>query len=103
MTREPTITINGTQLTVPQAMTVRNALEGMACFLVDNGLGDDDHGKFMVASYMQSIHEIRRMIFIAESMQTTTGEDLDRICRVIRRDGETDEGFRYRAMYGSGI
>lgn len=59
---EPNITINGTQLTAGQAMTVRCALESLWGSL-EEGLGDDDHGQFMTAAYRERISEIRGLIF----------------------------------------
>lgn len=60
---EPSVTINGQFLTEVQAITVRCAIEGFASLLTEEGLGDDAHGKAMVAGYLQRISEIREMIF----------------------------------------
>ena len=60
--KEALITINGHTLTDAQAMTVRNAIESFSGTL-EQGLGDDEHGKRMVAMYTARIDEIRRMIF----------------------------------------
>jgi hypothetical protein len=62
-TREPDITINGVSLTTAQAMTVRVAIESFAMSL-DEGLGDDDHGRAMVKNYRAAIDGIRAAIFV---------------------------------------
>jgi hypothetical protein len=60
---EPHITINGTELTEAQAMTVRVAIESLASSLAEDGLGDDEHRRAMVEGYTARINEIRRLIF----------------------------------------
>lgn len=57
---EPIIIINGTRLTEGQAMTLRVALGAFAVDLQD-GLGDDDHGKTMTAGYKARLSEIFKM------------------------------------------
>lgn len=57
---EPMIIINGKLLTVGQAMTVRVALGAFAVDLQD-GLGDDDHGKEMTAGYKARLSEIFKL------------------------------------------
>jgi hypothetical protein len=59
---EPIVTINGTALTVGQAMTVRVAIENMAMNLKD-GLGEDEHGRFMTRAYRENIVIIRRLMY----------------------------------------
>ena len=54
---EPIITINGIQLTDGQAMTVRGALNGFSVDLQD-GLGDDEHGRAMTGAYQDRLSEI---------------------------------------------
>lgn len=61
MIGEATITINGKLLTPGEAMTVRVAIESLAVDL-DVGLGDDEHGKAMVAGYRAAISGIRKAI-----------------------------------------
>ena len=58
---EPAITVNGTRLSDGQAMTVRVALGGFA-FDLQDGLGGDEHGKAMAASYQARLSEIFKMI-----------------------------------------
>jgi len=58
---EPTITMNGTTLTIGQAMTVRVAL-GSFLFDLKDGLGDDEHGRAMAMAYRQNIADIFKMI-----------------------------------------
>ena len=59
---EPYITVNGVALDNRQAMTVRVALQSFAMDLDANGLGDDEHGKFMAKSYVERVREINGMI-----------------------------------------
>ena len=61
MDDEPTIIINGQQLNTAQAMTIRVALNVFAIDLQD-GLGNDDHGKKMTAAYQSRLTEIFRII-----------------------------------------
>lgn len=63
MPHEPDISMNGMRLTAGQAMTVRVALEGFASDLIDRGLGDDEHGKKMTASYLRNINDIRYAMY----------------------------------------
>jgi hypothetical protein len=60
---EPKITINGIELSIAQAMTVRVAIESFASELRENGLGDDEHGRKMVENYTRAIDGIRAAIF----------------------------------------
>ena len=59
---EPSITVNGTPLTVVQAMTIRVALQTFAAHLHHEGLGDDGHGKMMTAAYLAAVREINALI-----------------------------------------
>lgn len=59
---ESRITINGVPLGEGQAMTVRVAIESLASSL-DDGLGDDEHGRAMVAAYRARIAELRELMF----------------------------------------
>lgn len=59
--QEPDITINGTKLTVAQAMTERVALTEFLAALAD-GLGDDDHGRAMTNGYREALADIYRLI-----------------------------------------
>lgn len=59
---EPTITINGQQLTEGQAMTIRVALETFAIDISSHGLGEDAHGQIMRENYARIIGEIRALI-----------------------------------------
>jgi hypothetical protein len=60
---EPRVTINGVDLSVGQAMTLRVA---MAQFLEDmshpNALGTDEHGRRMTAAYREHARNISAMI-----------------------------------------
>jgi hypothetical protein len=55
---EPAFTINGTPLTVAQAMTIRVAIGAFAMDLRSTGLGDDDHGAAMTKGYLAAIRHI---------------------------------------------
>jgi len=59
---EPQITVNGMELSVGQAMTVRVALQSFAQGLVDDGLGDDEVGKSICQGYLDNIHDINKII-----------------------------------------
>lgn len=59
---EPTITVNGVLLSQGQAMTVRVALNNLVMDLTNDGLGDDEHGKFMTKAYQERAHEIFRIM-----------------------------------------
>ena len=57
---EPTITINGVKLNNAEAMTVRVAIASFHMTIDFDGLGEDEHGKFMAKAYkgcLRSIHE----------------------------------------------
>lgn len=58
---EPTITINGEQLSDGMAMTIRVAVESFDMDLLE-GLGDDDHGRTMTQLYRDNINRIRALI-----------------------------------------
>lgn len=60
---EPEITINGTELSEGQAMTIRVALETFALTLTDEGLGTDGIGEALCKGYLARVDDIRRMIF----------------------------------------
>jgi hypothetical protein len=47
-------------------VTVRVALEALATNLVDEGLGEDEHGLFMVREYLESIKELRSFMYRGE-------------------------------------
>ena len=57
-TREASVTIDGTQLTPGQSMTVRVALEMFAMDLTEHGAPADGTTE---AGYLRCINEIRRM------------------------------------------
>lgn len=73
MTEEPTIVINGNLLDDMQACTIRVALEHYAANLHHDGLGDDEHGKFMTAAYLSRINEIRKLIFQPDANERISG------------------------------
>lgn len=58
---EPLIHISGVLLTDAQAMTIRIAIQCFAETLQD-GLGEDEHGKIMTASYLNSIFTINALM-----------------------------------------
>lgn len=55
--KEPEIIINGKVLTIGQAMTVRVALGSFAISL-NEGLGEDEHGRRMTAAYRERLREL---------------------------------------------
>lgn len=54
---EPEITINGVQLTVAQAMTVRVAVSSF-----EPDCGDDEHGVAMTRAYQERAREVFRIM-----------------------------------------
>lgn len=60
--QEPSITINGKQLSEGQAMAIRVAIESFALDMDTNGLGEDDHGEKMTQAYLSRIREIRELM-----------------------------------------
>lgn len=62
MKKEPQIIINGRDIGPGCSMTIRVAIECFASDLIENGIGDDDHGKKMTKTYLDKIHEIREAI-----------------------------------------
>ena len=59
---EPAITINGSPLTVAQAMTIRVALGAFWMDLQDHRLGGDDQGEAITRGYLAAIKEIHRLM-----------------------------------------
>ena len=60
---EPTITINGHQLTEGQAMTVRVALGSLLMDMQEpDALGKDYHGRFMRNAYIDNVVAINKII-----------------------------------------
>ena len=68
---EAQITINGVAITHSQSMTVRVALASFNTNLSVDGLGSDEHGKFMTESYLKNCKEINRFIFLNELTPTS--------------------------------
>lgn len=66
MRDEPTITVNGSLLTVGQAMTVRVALGAFALDLRTDGLGDDQHGTDITRAYLVRIKEVMQKMTMGE-------------------------------------
>jgi hypothetical protein len=62
-TPEAKVIINGRLLTDAQSMTLRVAIEDFAQSLVNEGLGDDEHGQRMKAAYLDRIAEIRETLY----------------------------------------
>ncbi len=59
---EPTITINGFDLSEAQAMTVRGAIEAFAAILMEEGLGDDEISRELTRAYLARIAEVRKFL-----------------------------------------
>lgn len=62
MSKEPEIIINGINIGSGCVITIRVAIESLASDLIENGLGDDEHGKLMKESYLNRICDIRKAI-----------------------------------------
>ena len=60
---EPTMIINGTQLTSSQSMAVRVAIANFKNDLNTEGLGNDEHGVEMTAAYLLRLQEVENLIF----------------------------------------
>ena len=60
---EPSIFINGVKLFEGQAMSLRVAVEVFISYLIENGLGDDEHGIAMKKLYLERLGEIRHLMF----------------------------------------
>lgn len=60
---EPKIVVNGYELSLGQAMTMRVALETFSMTLSAEGLGSDQTGKAICAGYLARADEIRKMMF----------------------------------------
>lgn len=50
----------------------------------------------------EAFHEADRRALIAH-IHTLSGYELDLAVRIVRREGESDQAFRERALYGSGL
>lgn len=59
---EAIITVGGVTLTPSQSMTVRVAICSFVSDLMEKGLGDDEHGKFMTKAYLENCRTIEKMI-----------------------------------------
>lgn len=57
---EPEIIINRINIGPGCAMTIRVAIEVFCNDLIENGLGDDEHGKRMKDNYLNRINDIRK-------------------------------------------
>ncbi|MDE9483963.1 hypothetical protein KKJ06_20525 [Xenorhabdus bovienii] len=60
--KEPSIIINGIELTTAQAMSVRNAISVHRSWLVENGLGNDQRGKDIAEGYKAHLGEVENII-----------------------------------------
>jgi hypothetical protein len=56
--KEPEIVINGERLSPGAAMTLRVALGSFGMSLDVDGLGQDEHGRYMLAAYQAHIKTI---------------------------------------------
>lgn len=61
--KESCIVINGQKLTDQQTMTIRFALEHHLDDLINNGLGNDEHGIDMCQITIKRISEIKKIIY----------------------------------------
>lgn len=58
---EPSVIINGHQLTQAQVLTLRAAVMSFSLELAQNILGEDEHGSAMKELYRQRIAEINKL------------------------------------------
>jgi hypothetical protein len=63
MSEEAKIIVNGVELNSAQSSTLRVALESFSFSLMNEGLGEDEHGLTMVKLYMQRVEEIRKALY----------------------------------------
>ncbi len=61
--KEALIIINKHELTESQSLTIRVSLEVFLSDLLENGLGEDQHGLSMTQAYIDNINSIRKIIF----------------------------------------
>lgn len=61
---EPSIIINGIQLSEAQAMSIRVAISHFKDDLEEKGLGDDKLGKELTSGYLERLSEINAIIFV---------------------------------------
>lgn len=66
---EPHIIINGKKLNLAETMTLRVAMGSFAMSLQD-GLGDDAHGKTMTGNYLYHINSIHKHMFDLKPVHT---------------------------------
>jgi hypothetical protein len=61
---EPEVTINGVKLTFAQSMTLRVAMCSFRSEMIEEGLGNDEHGRRMAKSYAEKAEEIIAAMFL---------------------------------------
>lgn len=61
---EPSIIINGIQLSEAQARCIRVAISHFKDDLKEKGLGDDKLGKALTRGYLERLGEINAIIFV---------------------------------------
>lgn len=74
MSQEPEIIINGINIGSGCAMTIRVAIESFASYLIENGLGDDEHGKAMNKNYLDRIGDVRTAMGLYQAVQKINSE-----------------------------
>lgn len=62
---EAEVYIDGEKLTEAQVMAMRVALSSFVMKLTEDGLGDDEHGKTMVANYTHHCNAVAAMLIKA--------------------------------------
>lgn len=60
--QEPEIIINGIDIGPGCAITIRVAIEVFFSYLIEDGIGDDEHGKRMTENYLNRIDDIRKIM-----------------------------------------
>jgi len=69
MNEEAEIIINGENVGPGCSLTIRVAVEVFSSDLIDNGLGDDEHGKAVLKNYLDRINDIRRALGVIKELK----------------------------------
>lgn len=67
MFNEAKVTVNGIELNGAHAMTIRVALDSFRSRMLAEGLGDDEHGRFMATSYVARAAEVLELMMRASA------------------------------------
>lgn len=64
--KEPTVVVNGQQLTVAQALTVRVAVTLLMSTMASEGLGEDPVGRTLAEGYGRACAEVLTIMQVKE-------------------------------------